>query len=310
MSTTVDVVRRPTVLSVSGPAGSVARSAPYVVSGTLTASGDPVAGAAVTLTRTDLAGTRTIDVTTSGAGAFTYQDTPAVGGTVTWRAAYAGSSSDMPATGTRKVAVARTSTVFGLAVDHTVVPYGSPLKVTVRLGKTYNSRTVSVYARKANSSTTTRIKTLTVGSSGVASFAYTPTAKTVLSATFAGDYRFAPASATHAVNVTSRVTMTVRRATGRSGTAYVMPRDGDVLLTASILPARTSGCASFEFQLPIGGVWRTTSGSACSLIYSQSKAISLYVPHGYVGMQRVRLSVKATTYSGAGTSAWVYLKSV
>jgi hypothetical protein len=186
-------------LKLSGPA-SANRGAKVTITGSLTASLPLPAGAAVTVTRTDLEypsgkalGTRTI----AADGSFSITDTTSAGGTVTYRASYAGGENHSAVTATRSVAVSRTATALAINNNGKTYGYGSMVTFTARLGSTYKNRTVEIWADPAGGDQGRRLlKRAVVSKTGYVSASLRLTRNTAVSAVYAGDARSAPRTVT------------------------------------------------------------------------------------------------------------------
>ncbi|MFI6639020.1 YncE family protein [Streptomyces sp. NPDC050504] len=159
----------------------------------------------VQITRTDAAspkgkslGTRT--VTPDYDGAFTVQDTPPVGGKVTYTLRYAGDATHTAVTASVSVDVPRNKTTLTLDGDGKTFAYGKNATLVAQLGKTWKERTVSLYAQPAGGAKKL-LRTSKVDSKGRIAVTYKITKNTKFSAVFPGDARTAPAQDTSAVKV-------------------------------------------------------------------------------------------------------------
>jgi hypothetical protein len=92
------------------------------------------------------------------------------------------------------VAVTALHITLRLTASAASVTSGTTVQVTVRLGKTYNSRVVSLYAQPA-SGTKKLIKSGKVNSQGILTVSYKVTKNTTFTAVLAGDAHYAPATA-------------------------------------------------------------------------------------------------------------------
>jgi hypothetical protein len=186
----VGVFLIPADLTVAGPA-TAARAKPLTITGKLTSVEPLKASTTVSLSRTDLdhpAGTP-LGVTTIGAdGSYTFTDTPTAGGTVTYRASYAGDVAHSPATATTSVAVSRTTPALTLTNAGKVYDYGRTVSFTAHLGATYRNRTVEIWADPSGSDQPRRLVVRgVVNSAGNLTASIKLTRDTAVTAVFPGD---------------------------------------------------------------------------------------------------------------------------
>lgn len=305
---TVTPVKLKSTLSLTVPTTTVTRGTAYVLKGLLKGSDAAIPGVTVTLKRTDLAGTRTVYVKTTSSGAFLYRDVPAVGGKVTWTATWPGNGRyAKPAAATKSLTVSRLATSLTITTDKTVYSYQGTAVVTVHLGRTWNGRTVSVYALNAEMTTRKLLKAGTVSSSGNLVVQVPIRRRTVLTAVFAGDYRFAPDTAQRVVTARSKVVFSFEGAYGRSGSTYLFRIGENVSAQALVLPYRGNECQKLVVQRLRGSTWETTYTNSCAWTASDS---ILYFPI-YVDStwRRARVQVVVPTIREAVgvTSPWTYL---
>jgi len=307
---TVKPVKVSTAFSLSAPTTTVKRGTTYSLSGSLKGGGVGLAGVTVTLVRTDLAGSRTLYLKTSASGKFVVKDTPAVGGKVTWRATWPGTSRyAAPKPGTRTVTVSRTSTSLSISSNATTYGYGATARLTVHLGTTYTNRTVSVFARKTITGKTTLIKTATVGSTGNLVLSVPVTSKTVYSVKFAGDYRSLPAADSRTVNVRSKVVVTLSGFYGKSGSTYLFRTGTNIPVTVTVWPKREGPCVSLVAQRQSGGSWVTTASLSCAPLSAISTTYATLYTNGATGNGRIMASIGADAYAASGSSGWVYFRT-
>ncbi|NEE58529.1 Ig-like domain repeat protein, partial [Streptomyces sp. SID8455] len=103
----------------------------------------------LTVTRTDVEspkGKSLGTVKTDAKGAFTFTDTPPVGGKVTYRVAYAGSATHTAASGSAAVTVSRAAVSLKLNRNKSLHAYNKNVSFTATLGKTYKNRVVELWA--------------------------------------------------------------------------------------------------------------------------------------------------------------------
>ncbi len=201
-TTSVKVARVASTLTLAGPS-SATRAKALTITGTLASSLALSTGAKVSISRTDLEhpsgvslGTKTV----ASNGAFSFTDTPTVGGTVTYRVSYAGDGTHAPVTAAKAVTVSRSSTTLTLTNGGKVYNYGQTVSFTAHLGSTYKSRTVEIWADPSGSDQAKRlIKRGTVNSAGNLVASIRLTRNTTMTAVFTGDARNAARTVTATV---------------------------------------------------------------------------------------------------------------
>ncbi|WP_225824369.1 Ig-like domain repeat protein [Streptomyces naphthomycinicus] len=203
-----DPAKADTTLTATVPA-TAPRAKSLSVTGTLTSSAALPAGTTVSVTRTDAespAG-RTLGTATVGAdGSYTFADTPQARGKVTYTVTYAGDAHHAGATATGTVNVSPSTAALSLNNGGKVYAYDSAVKFTAHLGTTYKNRKVDLYADPYGGDKPEKlVKSGTVDSSGNLSVTLTLTRDTKLTAKFAGDTRYTPATATSTVGTRVRV---------------------------------------------------------------------------------------------------------
>jgi hypothetical protein len=316
------VYQDPTVtasaITLAGPA-KVVRGHSVTISGKLALIvGQPPAGSQVTITRT-LAGSSMVATwtrTVASNGAFSLTDTPPDLGTYTYKAAYTGTATLQAATSSRALTVTKIPSSLRLAASRGTVNYRAQVKVTAHLGRTYNGRTVRIYARVFGTKTPRLIKTGRTRSDGDLTITYRPTRSTMFSATFAGDSKYQPASASRRVYVRSRVTQQIKGyyATETLGSTQYREYHGSGTLTSTVAvtPHQKGGCVAFEVQEYYQGSWQANVMSACRVLGSSSKTSVKYRLKGAVGGQfRIRgdFNRKSSDITNKNAdSAWAYFR--
>lgn len=296
-----------TTLALTVPTTTVPRGRSYSVGGSLKGGTVGIPGVTITLRRTDLAGTRTLYVKTTSSGAFTYKDIPVVGGKVTWSASWPGTARyAKPAVPVRSVTVSRLATILTVATDKTIYAYGGTAVVTVHLGSTYNGRTVAIYSRTSEMTARKLLKTGTVSSSGNLVVRVPIRKRTVLSASFAGDYRYLPVTAQRTVTVRSKVVLTLNGAYGRSGSTYLYRIGENPTGQALVLPHRAGECQKLVVQRLRGTTWETTRSSTCAWTNSDSVVYFPIYTDSTWRRGRVMLVVPTTGEAVGVSSPWVY----
>lgn len=276
-SASLTVAKADSALSLNAPA-TAPFGKPLTLTGTLTS---PVAFAAGQTVRIEVANAQhTVSAGTAAVaanGTYAFTTTPYVGGPVTYTATYAGDAQHTGGSGTAPVAVSRTAASVSVTTNASTYSYGAKAAVTAHLGTTYNGRTVSVYATPYGG-TKTLVRTGTVDSHGNLAATYAVTRATTFSVSYAGDYRYAPASASHAVQAYAKVTDGLRGAytTAKVGaTTYaVYHHTVDPVQSAVVSPAKTGECVAFTAQEWYGGAWRTIASAGCMRTDPTSTALA------------------------------------
>ncbi len=299
-----------TFVSVTGPT-TATRAAPLTLTGSLVNA--PSTPQTLTLTRTDLTGTVTLSpLTTDASGAFVATDTPPAGGTVTYTVGYAGDTTHAGATATVSVAVSRTTPTLTVTANGSVYAYGGAATVTVRLGATWTNRTISLYeyVYGATGATWVLVHTGPVSSAGTYVWTFNAYRHLGLQATYAGDARTAPATATSSLTALARITPTLSGSYGTSGSYRLVHAATSPALRAVLAPARGAvGCVSFTTQAYRSGVWTTVTTSPCTTVDATSGATGHPLATHTVGvLYRVRASIATDMVNSATASAWVYVR--
>ncbi|MEU4621829.1 hypothetical protein AB0G04_17875 [Actinoplanes sp. NPDC023801] len=252
---------RPT-LTLTGPA-SAPRAKALTISGTLNASVPLPAGTPVTVTRTDiespagrLLGTRTVDA----AGKFSFTDTPAVGGRVTYKVSYAGDATHSAVSASKAVEVSRATTSLALNNNGKVYNYGATAYFSAYLGKTYKNRVVEVWADPYGGDQPRRLlKRATVNSKGYVYTSLKLYRNTSVQAVFTGDAQYANRVVTATVHAKTKVALKLNKyyKTGKiGGTTYrYYKKKADPVFTVTMpkYPYRT---AYLRVDVHYRGKWR------------------------------------------------------
>lgn len=303
---------RPTAITVNAPA-TVERTTPYDVTGALVGhDGAPLGNAPVSLVRKDLAGTTTTVVTTAPDGSYSLTDTPEVGGKILWSAKYLGSEdgNQLPTSKTATVLVPRLATGLSMVIAKGPFVYGARAIIRVHLDPTFNGRTVTLSVKRAGWSTAKPVLKGEVDEFGNLTTNYPMEANTTFTATFAGDYRYEPATVTLARLTSAKVTVTPFGWFKKVGAvavyhAGVTPRFG-----FAVGPSRPSGCIAVTAQRLSAGVWKTVASASCFHLDGNSTIVLALLKNSAPGKMRVRGTVPTTTKTYTGTSAWQYYSFV
>ena len=278
--TTVDFFLRvydsPTVtasaITLSGPA-KVIRGHSLTISGKLALTvGQPPAGSRITITRSlaGASGVTTWTRTTAADGAFSLTDSPPELGAYTYAAAYDGTAATQAATASRAVLVTKIPSSLRLTASANTVGYRAAVKVTAHLGRTYNSRTVRIYATAFGTRTSVLIKAGRVDSRGDLTVSYRPVHSTAFSATFAGDAKYQPTTASRKVYVRAGVTQRISGYYGSEHIGSTLYRlyhgTGKLTSTVTVAPRKKGGCVAFEVQQYVQGAWQANTTSSCQVL--------------------------------------------
>jgi len=275
---TVQVSPYAPALTLKAP-GTATRASALSFTGSL---GDApyAAGEKVTVSRTDAAHT-TAPVTWTAPvgtdGTITVTDKPDVGGANTYTVGYPGDASHEAATAAAIVQVSRSKTALTVTTNASTYAYGATATVSAHLGTTYNGRTVSLYAQPGGG-TKTLLKTGTVDSKGNLAATYRLTRGTTFTASYAGDYRYAPATITRAVSAYAKVAQKLSgyyTSTTYGGTTYrVYHHTVKPQVTATVTPAKPGQCQRFQAQEYYSGAWHTLTTSGCFTLDANSTAVT------------------------------------
>jgi len=284
------------VLTVSAPA-TAARAKTVAVSGTLTATLPLAAGTPVAVTRIDAEspggkdlGTQTIDA----AGKFSFTDTPAAAGKITYRVAYAGDSTHLSATGSGTVSVP--SDASGLTIDHNgaVYAYATKVTFTAHLGKAYQNKTVEIWSDPAGSDRPNAlVKKAVVNSKGNVAVALSLTRNTTVSALYRGDTRTAAKTVRSTVYAKVKISLVVSKhyKTKKIGSTsyYVFHKKKNPLFTTTMTAAK-GRAQQLSIQFYYKGKWRTGASEYFLLSGAGKSAITLAGTHQTNLRMRVRSS--------------------
>ncbi|MEU2552828.1 hypothetical protein ABZ589_14290 [Streptomyces sp. NPDC013313] len=296
--------------------GTAARAAALSFTGSLD-DAPYTAGEKVTVSRTDAAHTTTPVTWTASVGTdgtVTVEDTPTVGGPATYTVGYPGDASHQAATASAIVQVSRARTALTVSTGASTYAYGATATVTAHLGTTYNGRTVSLYAQPGGGARTL-LKTGTVDGKGNLSATYRLSRATTFTASYAGDYRYAPATAARAVSAYAKVTGKLSgyyTSTTYGGTTYrVYHHTVKPQVTATVTPAKPGQCQRFQAQEYYGGAWHTLTTSGCFALDAHSTAVTKLTLTNATGHRfRVRTEYvhgKTDTANLSTWSSWLHL---
>jgi hypothetical protein len=268
-------------------------------------------GETVTVSRTDAAHTTTpvrwtVPLGTDGTVAV--QDTPTIGGANTYTVSYPGDAAHQAATASAIVQVSRATTSLSVTTNASSYTYGATATVTAHLGKTNNSRTVAIYAQPYGGKKTL-VKTGTVDSHGNLTAGYKITHNTTFTAAFAGDYNYAPATATHSahdyVKVTEVLAGYYTTVTYGSTHYRVYHHTVKPQVSATVSPNKSGQCQLFQAQQYYSGAWHTLTTSSCFHLTTGSTAAAKLTLTNAVGQKfRVRSEYVHSTADNTNLSTW------
>ena len=303
-------------ITLTGPA-KVVRGRSLTITGKLALTvGQPPAGSRITITRS-LAGTSAVTRwtrTTAANGTFSLADTPPGLGTYTYAAAYDGTATTQSATASRAVLVTKIPASLRLTTSAGTVGYRAAVKVSAHLGRTFNSRTVRIYATAFGARTAVLIKVGRVDARGDLTVSYRPAHSTAFSARFAGDAKYQPTAASRRVYVRVGVTQGISGYYGSEhigSTLYRLYRGTGTLTSAvTVAPKKKGGCVAFEVQQYFQGAWQANTTSSCQVLGASSRTSIKYRLGGAVsGQFRIRGDfnrASADTTNKNASSAWAY----
>ncbi|MFE7393102.1 YncE family protein [Streptomyces sp. NPDC057582] len=285
-----------TTVTANAPA-TADRAKSLTVSGKVTNTLGLPAGTTVAVTRTDLEspnGKALPAATVKADGTFSFTDIPPVGGKVTYKVSYAGGADRTAASASDTVEVSRNSPTLTVNKNGTVYDYASNVTFTAHLGTTYKNRTLSLYADTAGDGKGKYlVKTGTVNSAGNLSVTLPLKRDTTVSASFSGDARTAPKTATSWVGAKVKVSLSLSRyyktAKVNGYTKYYFRKTTNPLLTTAMTayPGRSQ---RLEFQIYSAGAWRSAGYEYFKLDSTGKSVVELGGTHQTGYSMRVRSS--------------------
>jgi hypothetical protein len=254
-------------------------------------------------------------VSVAADGSFAFHDTPQVGSTNTYAFTYDGGTSYLPVTASAKVQVFRATPGLTVATDAKAYRSGASVKVTAHLGTTYNSRSVTLYAQPAGKSRTL-LKSGTVDAHGNLTASYAVTRNTTFTASFAGDYRYAPRSVTTGTTLTPsvRTEMQWPEGTTRIGsTTYQVFYKFEENMGYNLLvtPRQSDGAMWVHLEHYYAGSWHQVLVQDCGSVYGDgwfgySRALKLYADNGRYRVQGHYIPPAKGAQTGSLWSPWTY----
>ncbi|MGW7386806.1 YncE family protein [Streptomyces sp. NPDC054794] len=302
---TVDAPRKYAPTLTADAPSKATRAKSLTVKGKLTANLALPAGTPLQVTRTDLdspngksLGTKPLGT----GGAYSFTDTPPAGGKVKYTVTYAGDTTHTAATASDTVDVSRAAPALTLNNNGKVYDYAKSVTFTAHLGTTYKNRTVEIWANPyGGDKPNTLVKSGTVNSSGNLSVTLTLKRKTVLTAKFAGDARYAPKTTTSTVGARVKTSTALGGAYKTkyawSHTYYYFHQSKDPVVTTTMTPY-PGRKQLLQIQVYAGGIWQTTAKQYFALDSAGKSVVTLTgtPPTGY------RFRVRDSYISGSGDS--------
>lgn len=224
------------------------------VRGTLAlAVGTPPRGTVVTVTRRrrGSSAVKAFTERTGSGGGFTIADGKLPKGVYTFRARYAGSPSNTPATASRRVKVARTKPKLAIVTGKASYVYGTRVTVRAKLRDFYSDRWVTIYATP-HGRRKVRIAHRRVNSHGILRVKFRLWRTTKFTAVFRGDRHNLPVTVSRTIGSRAGVRM---RGSGyvhrvkELGATYAEYRDGSPLsFTIRVAPNKHGQCVKLVLQ--------------------------------------------------------------
>jgi hypothetical protein len=306
-------------LTVNAPS-TATRAKALTVSGKISSVVPFAAPAQLTVTKTDLdnpSGKVIKTVTAKADGSYSFSDTPAAGGKVTYKVAYAGDTEHAAVTTSDAVEVSRSSTSLTLNKNKNVYEYGSDVTFTAHLGTTYKNRTVAIYANPYGSDKPNKlVKSGKVNSSGNLSVTLDLTRDVTLSAVYTGDARYKSKTVTNTVYTRARSSVALsnyyKSGTIGSHKYYYFHKNSTVYETTSMNYYKGR---KFRLDLQIygNGSWHSTDSEYIKLGTSGKTKVNM----GAVGAAGYKFRVRAVYVNNSSGdnvntgkySSWKYLYS-
>ncbi|MEV7689464.1 Ig-like domain repeat protein [Streptomyces bungoensis] len=250
-----------TTVTVDAPA-TATRAKKLTVKGTVASKAAFPAGVQLAVTRTDLEspnGKALAPVTAQADGTYSFTDTPPAGGKVTYTVSYAGDADHAAGSGKDTVEVSRAKTSLTVNNNGKVYAYGKDVTFTAHLGTTYKNRTVEIWADPFGADKPKKlVKSGKVNSHGNLSVTLDLKRDTKVTAKFAGDARYAPASASSTVGARVSVSTSLSRQYKTKSTwghtYYFFHKSKDPLVTTK-MPYYPGRAQKLEFEVYYQGTW-------------------------------------------------------
>jgi hypothetical protein len=315
----LQTVSEPTVtrssLTLTGPSTAYITHAVTLTGSLGLSAGTMPAGTQITVTRTQAGSTatKTFAVSTASDGSFQLTDTPPAAGKYTYTAAFAGTTAITPATVTQAVNVLKMPVALSISASRTLVAYHSTVHLTIRLGTTYTSRTVLVYAHDLSKPRASLLRKASIGRSGTLAMSYRALHTTVFSVVFAGDARYAARTVTRTVTVRVGVSEHLSGYYGTRGKYYLFASSSELYAHATVAPDKHGQCVMFEVQEHYQGSWQQVNDFSCIKLSRSSTVVGKFglshADRGFPYRIRADFAHKASDRSNANNdSGWIYLE--
>jgi sugar lactone lactonase YvrE len=316
LQTLTDPTLNVPTLTVNAPA-TAGLGKSVTVTGKLSATVPLPSGVPLRITRTDLEspdGKVLPSATVQPDGTYSFTDIPPAGGKVKYTVTYAGDTDHTAVSASGTVDISQNSVSLTVDRNGGIYAYGSKVKFTAHLGKTYKNRMLSLYADTAGDGKGKYlVKTGTVDSKGDLSVTLTLKRNTTVSASFSGDARTAAKTVTSRVGAKVTVSLSLSRyyrgATSSGRTTYYFRKKTNPLFTTTMTayPGRSQ---MLQLQVYYHGAWRSAGTQYFPLGSTGKSVVQLDGTHQVGYSMRVRSSyiksssgdaVNSTTYG-----SWKY----
>ncbi|MFJ4847827.1 MULTISPECIES: hypothetical protein [unclassified Streptomyces] len=258
-------------------------------------------------------------VTTDTAGHFSLAMDLRTEGTYQVQVSYPGSTLLGGASATADLNMKRLTPQLTVKTDRSLYGYKAKATVTAHLGTTYTGRTVGLYATPVSGKRVT-IKTGKVDKNGNLSGTYVVSRNTKFSATFAGDARYAPASAAVGTQTSALIHGTasgyLKTSVSGGQTYKVYRHTSSAKFAVDVAPAAPGRCVHVQRQTLTAGVWLgDVNHDVCVKLNSKSAA-TYSMPLASMNQSRVRVRFlydgvyNVPDYNAWTYSAWQYIAVV
>ena len=246
-------------------------------------------------------------------------DTPQIGGEDSYEVSYPGDGTHYSSWTFTSVRIPLLTTSLTVTTNSRTYANDTWAKITAHLGSTYNSRTVTLYARPYGGAEV-QVTTGRVDSHGNLVGYFRTTTDTEFYASFTGDYRYAPASAAvytwTSAGVTASVGPGFYTTVKKGGVSYrVFHSETVPMFDLQVTPAKPQQCVRVQMQQYLHSAWHTIGSNACVRLTESANGSSvamgtLVLSPGVTG-QDFRLDAeyvpgRSDHANVTGTSAWQY----